>query len=353
MLRRLFNLLADADNFFPAWGIGLTYIPSIVSVAEYFYQKRSFATGLAVCGAGVGTFTYAALLSFLLDEYEWRGTYLILSALSLNCSVCALIYRPLTSRPIPLAAESCAGGDELKEKYPTVVAESTHERAKWHSLPELYVLDFHGSSDVEFKENGKIHSQAELSVPFNKSDNEDEGSNSACARDGEVSSVQNLDGDGVVNYERKELKTRISTFLKQRCATLQKKSMLAWAFSAFFTGLSMPTIPTFLPDLAVEAGMTVTDAAFLISVAGIASTVSRAVLGWVAGKPCVNKPLAYVIITLIMGTSTGLCPFSSKTYILVVFVTAVHGTCSGELSQSSNLKVMTVFSENHKSLIPA
>ena len=44
---------------FPGLGFGLIYLPAIVSVSVYFEKKRAFATGIAVCGSGVGTFIMA------------------------------------------------------------------------------------------------------------------------------------------------------------------------------------------------------------------------------------------------------------------------------------------------------
>ena len=42
-------------------GFGLIYLPAIVSVSIYFEKKRGFATGIAVCGSGLGTFLFAPL----------------------------------------------------------------------------------------------------------------------------------------------------------------------------------------------------------------------------------------------------------------------------------------------------
>ena len=41
------------------FGFGLIYLPAIVSVSMYFEKKRAFATGIAVCGSGLGTFIMA------------------------------------------------------------------------------------------------------------------------------------------------------------------------------------------------------------------------------------------------------------------------------------------------------
>ena len=40
-------------------GFGFIYLPAIVSVSMYFEKKRAFATGIAVCGSGLGTFIMA------------------------------------------------------------------------------------------------------------------------------------------------------------------------------------------------------------------------------------------------------------------------------------------------------
>ena len=53
-------------------GLGLIYLPAIVSVTYYFEKRRAFATGLAVCGSGLGTFIFAPLSKFLVEEYGWK-----------------------------------------------------------------------------------------------------------------------------------------------------------------------------------------------------------------------------------------------------------------------------------------
>lgn len=77
------------------FGLSLCYVASVVIVAYYFDKKRSFATGLSVCGSGIGTFIFAPLIQHLLVEYGWRGTTLILAGLFLNLAVCGTLMRDL------------------------------------------------------------------------------------------------------------------------------------------------------------------------------------------------------------------------------------------------------------------
>lgn len=76
-------------------GLSLCYVTAVVIVAYYFESKRSFATGLSVCGSGIGTFLFAPIIQFLLDEYGWRGTTLILAGFFLNLCLCGMLMRDL------------------------------------------------------------------------------------------------------------------------------------------------------------------------------------------------------------------------------------------------------------------
>lgn len=77
------------------FGLSLCYVAAVVIVAYYFDKRRSFATGLSVCGSGIGTFIFAPVIQMLLDEYGWRGTTLILAGIFLNMCVCGMLMKDL------------------------------------------------------------------------------------------------------------------------------------------------------------------------------------------------------------------------------------------------------------------
>lgn len=52
----------------------MIYMPSVITVGFYFERWRALATGLALCGSGVGMFAFAPLTSFLEEKYGWRVT---------------------------------------------------------------------------------------------------------------------------------------------------------------------------------------------------------------------------------------------------------------------------------------
>lgn len=77
------------------FGLSLCYVAAVVVVAYYFDKKRSFATGLSVCGSGIGTFLFPPFIQYLLEKYDWRGTVLIVAGIFLNMVICGLLMRDL------------------------------------------------------------------------------------------------------------------------------------------------------------------------------------------------------------------------------------------------------------------
>lgn len=76
-------------------GFGLIYLPSVISVSYYFERRRALATGIAVCGAGVGCFIFAPAGRLLMDYFDWRNGMLIVAAVVLNACICGMLMRPL------------------------------------------------------------------------------------------------------------------------------------------------------------------------------------------------------------------------------------------------------------------
>ncbi|CAH0564856.1 unnamed protein product [Brassicogethes aeneus] len=74
-------------------GLGLCYVTAVVSIAFWFDKKRTLAVGLGAAGTGIGTFVFSPLTTYLIKEYGWRGTTLLLSGSFLNICVCGALMR--------------------------------------------------------------------------------------------------------------------------------------------------------------------------------------------------------------------------------------------------------------------
>lgn len=75
----------------------MIYLPAIVSVTCYFDKYRSLATGIAVCGSGLGTFIFAPFVDYLVKGYGWKITVAVISGLVLMCTLFGMLFRPLNS----------------------------------------------------------------------------------------------------------------------------------------------------------------------------------------------------------------------------------------------------------------
>ncbi|XP_046560601.1 monocarboxylate transporter 13-like [Haliotis rubra] len=71
--------------------------PCFVILGHYFKKRRGLATTMSVSGVSLGGIIFPRLIRFLVDEYSIRGAMLILTGLSMNMWIGALLLRPLES----------------------------------------------------------------------------------------------------------------------------------------------------------------------------------------------------------------------------------------------------------------
>jgi len=89
-------LLYITFGLISGFGLSLCYVAAVVIVAYYFDARRSFATGISVCGSGVGTFVFAEFTQFLVEKCNgWRGACIVLAGVFLNMIICGLLFRDL------------------------------------------------------------------------------------------------------------------------------------------------------------------------------------------------------------------------------------------------------------------
>ena len=88
--------------------VGAFYAPLTSAVSKAFRARRGLAIGLVSAGSGLGTFTIAPLVRWLITQYDWRTAMLLLGDLVwLTIIPLALIIRPVTAeREAPLATVS-------------------------------------------------------------------------------------------------------------------------------------------------------------------------------------------------------------------------------------------------------
>lgn len=76
-------------------GLALNFQPSLIMLNRYFSEKRPLANGLAAAGSPVALCCLSPLGQILQGYYGWRGGFLILGGMLLNCCACGALMRPL------------------------------------------------------------------------------------------------------------------------------------------------------------------------------------------------------------------------------------------------------------------
>ncbi|OZC05260.1 hypothetical protein X798_07780, partial [Onchocerca flexuosa] len=78
-------------------GIGLSFCfnTAIVAVTYYFQKKRAIATGIAVCGSGVGTFVLAPFIEVLFAKFGWHCSLVCIGFLLLLLVGCGFMIKDL------------------------------------------------------------------------------------------------------------------------------------------------------------------------------------------------------------------------------------------------------------------
>ena len=371
---------------FSGVGLGLIYLPAIVSVTYYFEKRRSFATGLAVCGSGVGTFVFAPLTKMLVEQYSWKGAVLILAGLLLNCILCGALFRPLEMKqttfdaPVP---EPC-DPSEQKEKVgngavnggvvkalkdadthsevgvvpngkgpsavPLLAIKSANGKSAFHSMqaiddavnkadpplrsyasdhllhrvkhPEKPAHDLHKTISPMSRKD-IFYGHSLQNIPIYRS-NPALYTRSILSIPREIDDQEDSKKCQICSDDLKD------SFKEMMDLSLMKNPLFVmFVISNFLTSIGFCIPYMFLPDWAIIQGIDPQKAPFLISVIGMANTVGRVVFGFLSDRPCVNRLYLYNVALTICGVFTSLSPFCYS-YELLCAYAAVFGMFLGE-----------------------
>ncbi|KAM4748872.1 monocarboxylate transporter 2 [Rhinophrynus dorsalis] len=98
------------------FGLAFNLQPSLTIIGKYFFRKRPIANGLAMAGSPVFLSTLAPLNQFLFNKFGWRGSFLVLGGLLLNCCVAGSLMRPIGPKPAKKDIEKAPKNDVNNEK---------------------------------------------------------------------------------------------------------------------------------------------------------------------------------------------------------------------------------------------
>nr|CDP95419.1 Bm2134, isoform b [Brugia malayi] len=292
-------------------GFGLMYCPAIVIVSMYFEKKRSMATGIAVCGAGVGTVVFAPISEALI-KISWRTVFAVYTVIVLMCSLCGATFRSLTFVAVEdetkkkkvLEEDEKNGFVEMVHQHFTFIDEENgplsttllashnqqdindveEKNGKWERSKSLASNISHGRSRRFSESTGFI---AVKDVFYTGSMNE--LPQTECHRS--LTSLNIKDDKLNLKEEEKISKTRgiLRTMEKMtNISLLANPIFLLYAISNLLTSIAFNSPLVFLPSHATNLRLTPTQSASVISAFGIMNTVGRILVGLISDRklPC-------------------------------------------------------------------
>ncbi|KAJ8962272.1 hypothetical protein NQ318_018251, partial [Aromia moschata] len=350
-------------GFIGGTGFGLIYLPAVVCVGYYFESKRSLATGIAVCGSGVGTFAFAPLATILLEAYGWRGANLILAGIIFNCVIFGALMRPLEypgkskldTKILSINSEQSeiVQGPKKASSHSVLsnsFAESRRRADSTGSFLARNIMEaenaFTSKLSLASKKSNTVQPLARKDVFYSGSIlnlKEFQSQKSLASYRHSVLNVSyvNNRGDRYQKFEKYpaiSATTLICILLKYFTAEntyrrlLKDPIFLFVGFSNFF-GMAALYVPfVYLVDCATADGIDTESASFLLSIIGITNTIGRIACGYLADFPQVNALFVNNVCLILAAISIGFMPFC-HTYlayatISIVFAIAVSGYIS-------------------------
>ncbi|CAB4064602.1 Monocarboxylate transporter 12,Monocarboxylate transporter 12-B [Lepeophtheirus salmonis] len=331
------------------FGLSLCYVAAIVIVTIYFDDKRSLATGISVCGSGVGTFIFAPLTQFLVTEYRWRGASILLGGCCLQMVVCGLLFKDLhwsTSRsqrvtngslprrhlPTFLSSEDIKSSEEVitalrSKNYKLQIIKSPQD------IEEMNQPIRHLCSRTHLKRKmssflGRIMSKCQVSHTIVRY----RVRASSCP---DLLGIQSNSNASLheIKDTRKEPKNGETIYLANGTGILsyfQNCSFMNFQFIFFCLSnlilyMWFDVMYIYLMDYAEkDLGFSPKRATLLISVIGIFNMLGGFIIGWCGDKDWINMNWLYASCMLICGIANAFVPFLTQ-YWALAFMAGLYG----------------------------
>eukprot|EP00090_Calanus_glacialis_P045678 TRINITY_DN8647_c0_g1_i1.p1 TRINITY_DN8647_c0_g1~~TRINITY_DN8647_c0_g1_i1.p1 ORF type:complete len:613 (-),score=108.85 TRINITY_DN8647_c0_g1_i1:381-2219(-) len=356
-------------------GFGLIYLPAIVSVSIYFEKKRAFATGIAVCGSGVGTFIMAPVTKGLISQFGWQGAMLVTSGLILSCILFGCLMRPIKDEKnqdqngtaeekelLTITNGKCQNGGPLPElllngstispmkpfsqqmgvtegysdvarmamSHPAFLDQAERPQVHFGSAAQFGVEKSNilslSSSEVMGRKD-IFYSGSLLNIPEYKKDPEQYRRSMLDCKE-EVVSPSDTESQSNICCIKADSKQAKILHQMLDFSLFKDPIFMMYATSNFLTSIGFNVPYVYTMDRAILWGMDGKDAAFLLSVIGISNTASRLILGWLSDRSWINRLYLYNSCLVVCGVSMALSPFCSS-YNLQAVYCAIFGITSG------------------------
>ncbi|XP_059386982.1 LOW QUALITY PROTEIN: monocarboxylate transporter 6-like [Carassius carassius] len=120
-------------------GFCFSFQPAVTILGHYFVRRRPFANAMSSTGTALGLCTLPFLGDYLHSMLGWRGSFLVLGAVLLNCCVCGAVMRPVRPRK-PRKTEVMSNGSRPpgKKRCTLAIFQSLTSSLRKHMAFDLF-----------------------------------------------------------------------------------------------------------------------------------------------------------------------------------------------------------------------
>ncbi|XP_065253563.1 monocarboxylate transporter 3 [Emys orbicularis] len=247
-------------------GMALNFQPSLIMLGTYFDKRRPLANGLAAAGSPVFLSALSPLGQVLLEKFGWRGGFLIMGGLLLNCCTCGAVMRPLE-------AGMKRKMERVQDKY-------------------------------EAKEMLPIGERAE-------------------------EAISTIEGAKKSKKTKKQQQPRKGKKLLD-FSIFSNRGFVIYSIAKFIMVLGLFVPPILLVNYAKDIGVPDTEAAFLLSIIGFIDIFARPSCGMLAGMKWMRPHVAYLFsFAMLFNGLTDICSARANTYTTLVIFCIFFGISYG------------------------
>ncbi|VDI12056.1 Hypothetical predicted protein [Mytilus galloprovincialis] len=301
-------------------GISMPYLNSIVVVAMYFEKKRTLATGISECGAGIGTLIFAPLYEYLIMSYSWRGAVLIIGAISLNIVVCGAVFKPLD------------GPQEYNEVQDSDCDDRTFTDQGDHGAAELLPIDG-GFVVTQFLKSQDIYkSNPSLVLESNSVLGESVATSPSIVR----AAVSCHDLRETTKSPCKRMNKPlidISIFTNARFVMFTFSSIILYFW------YDVPYV--FTVDRAKNFGITEKRASYMVAVIGISHTLGNLLYGFLGDRKQINRRYLYSGSLLLTGIVLTIVPIFT-TFLPCTILAGLFGLLSASAEALTSVIIVDI-----------
>lgn len=341
----------------------------------YYDKYRSLATGVATSGSGLGTAIMPVVVGTLIDQYAWKGSFIVLAGLCLHLFVFSALLRMPPMPPLPNMEEvvlpkdhdvdedklcKSSNGDcaqsslliknvsetkEPKNKY----MKNLKNNDKFIGSLDLNDLKYMDSwkSEAGFSNNEKIEQNHETSLTIKNEDNHSDQTDSKIICDTRYEGDQQLclpltcenDQSSVENTPI--LQTEDHKVLNEESSDEVAKSAIPktarhfyvftdYNFNIYFINnilwnMSISVIQSFAPEFLRRRGLSPMQSAWVFGSYGIGCFIGG-ILGGVGGNfKCINRSGYFTVANFLLGILICLLPLceSIAQYIVLLGISGL------------------------------